>query len=40
MICEDLYAEISNRYPNQEVRIDVSEDNINGAYLEFKPQQV
>lgn len=40
MICEDLYAQISNRYPNQEVRIDVSEDNINGAYLEFKPEQV
>jgi hypothetical protein len=36
MICENLYKEISKVYPNSEVRIDVSEDNINGAYIEFK----
>lgn len=36
MIAEDLYEKISEKYPNVEVRIDVSEDNINGAYVEFK----
>lgn len=36
MICENLYKAIAERYPDREVRIDVSEDNINGAYLEFK----
>lgn len=35
MIAEDLYLQIANKYPNCDVRIDVSEDNINGAYLEF-----
>jgi hypothetical protein len=42
MIAEDLYIQIANKYPNCDVRIDVSEDNINGAYLEFnttKPTQ-
>ena len=36
MICENLYKEIAAKYPNHEVRIEVSEDNINGAYVEFK----
>jgi len=36
MIADDLYAQISERYPNVEIRIDVSEDNINGALVEFK----
>ena len=36
MIAEDLFEVIANRYPNLEVRIDVSEDNINGALIEFK----
>ncbi len=36
MICENLYIEIAKKYPNHEIRIDVSEDNINGAYVEFK----
>jgi len=35
MIAEDLYAKISEKFPGQEVRIDVSEDNINGALVEF-----
>jgi hypothetical protein len=35
MIAEDLFETIATRYPDQEVRIDVSEDNINGAILEF-----
>jgi len=36
MIAEDLYGVISKKYPNVEIRIDVSEDNINGALVEFK----
>lgn len=36
MLAEDLYTQLSEKYPNKEIRIDVSEDNINGAYLEFK----
>ena len=35
MIAQDLYLQIAVRYPDCDVRIDVSEDNINGAYLEF-----
>lgn len=35
MIAEDLYLQLADKYPDSEVRIDVSEDNINGAYLEF-----
>jgi hypothetical protein len=37
MLAEDLYAIVAARYPGVEIRIDVSEDNINGAYLEFLP---
>jgi hypothetical protein len=37
MIAEDLYEVIATRYPGVEIRIDVSEDNINGALLEFVP---
>jgi hypothetical protein len=36
MIAEDLYKTVSKKYPNLEIRIDVSEDNINGALVEFK----
>ena len=35
MIAEDLFNIISRRYPTQDVKIDVAEDNINGALLEF-----
>lgn len=35
MIAEDLFGVIAEKYPNLEVRIDVSEDNINGALIEF-----
>lgn len=38
MLGENLYKKISEKYPNCEIRIDVSEDNINGAYLEFVPE--
>lgn len=35
MIAEDLYLQIATKYPGRKVKIDVSEDNENGAYLEF-----
>jgi hypothetical protein len=35
MIAEDLYLKIAEKYPNRDVKIDVSEDNENGAHLEF-----
>ncbi len=38
MIAEDLYVELSAKYPESIIKIDVSEDNINGAYLEFAPK--
>jgi len=38
MIAEDLYVELNKWYPNVEIRIDVSEDNINGAYTEWIPE--
>ena len=37
MIAEDLYLQISAKYPGREVKIDVSEDDENGAYMEFVP---
>lgn len=37
MIAEDLYLQISAKYPGREVKIDVSEDDENGAYMEFIP---
>lgn len=38
MIAEDLFLTISQKYPGQDVKIDVAEDNINGALLEFSYQ--
>jgi hypothetical protein len=38
MIGEDLYKIISEKYQGVEIRIDVSEDNINGALIEFTPE--
>lgn len=35
MICDDLYEEISKKYPNREVTIDVSEDDENGAVVTY-----
>jgi hypothetical protein len=37
MMSDDLYAKLSERYPGMEIRIDVSEDNINGSYTEYQP---
>jgi hypothetical protein len=36
MIAEDLYAAISDKYPNRAVHIDVSEDGENGANLIYE----
>lgn len=35
MIAEDLYAQISNKYPNRSVWIEVSEDGENGALIRY-----
>lgn len=35
MIADNLCEVISQKYPNVDIRIDVSEDNINGAYVEY-----
>ena len=35
MIAEDLYLQIANKYPGRDVKIEVSEDNENGALMEF-----
>ena len=35
MIAEALYLKIAEKYPNRDVKIDVSEDNENGAHIEF-----
>lgn len=38
MLSDALYEKISERYPDVEVRIDISEENINGSYAEYTPQ--
>ena len=35
MISDDLYKQISEKYPGREVHIDVSEDGENGAHIEY-----
>lgn len=35
MISDDLYSRLCQMYPGVEIRIDVSEDNINGSYVEY-----
>lgn len=35
MLADDLHAKIVSRFPNREIRIDVSEDNINGCLIEY-----
>lgn len=36
MLCNDLYERLHEKYPNAEIRIDISEEGINGAYVEYK----
>ena len=35
MMADDLYTQISAKYPGREVHIDVSEDGENGAHIEY-----
>ena len=35
MICDDLYLQIAQKYPDREVWIDVSEDGENGAVIKY-----
>lgn len=35
MLCNDLYEKLHEKYPNAEIRIDISEEGINGAYVEY-----
>ena len=37
MIADELTQTLSSMYPKSEIRVDVSEDNINGAYSEYVP---
>lgn len=39
MIAEDLYKQISWKYPAREVWIEVSEDNENGCFIKFQPNE-
>lgn len=38
MICDHLAREIKAMYPNREIKIEVSEDNENGAYKEYEKE--
>ena len=35
MMSDDLWHQITNKYPGREVHIDVSEDGENGAHIEY-----
>ena len=35
MMSDDLYSEISQKYPNREVWIEVSEDGENGSFIKY-----
>jgi hypothetical protein len=35
MMSDDLYSEISEKYPNREVWIEVSEDGENGSFIKY-----
>lgn len=35
MIADDLAQAIWNKYPNRDLKIEVSEDNINGCFVEY-----
>ena len=36
MISNDLYGKISNKYPNREIWIEVSEDGENGSFITYE----
>jgi hypothetical protein len=35
MVSDDLYAQISQRYPSREIWIEVSEDGENGSFIKY-----
>ena len=35
MMSDDLYAQVSQKYPNREVWIEVSEDGENGSFIKY-----
>jgi hypothetical protein len=35
MMSDDLYAQISQKYPDREVWIEVSEDGENGSFIKY-----
>jgi hypothetical protein len=39
MICDDLYLQIAQKYPNRTVWIEVSEDGENGAVIQYELTQ-
>ena len=38
MIAEELHLQINEKYPNRTIKIDVSEDDENGCFMEFNPK--
>ena len=36
MLSDALYEKVHEKYPSSEIRIDISEDDINGALVEYK----
>ena len=36
MISNDLYLEISKKYPNRKIKIEISEDGECGSYIEYE----
>ena len=35
MLADQLYSKITDRYPNRDVWVEVSEDGENGCYVEY-----
>ena len=36
MMSDALFLKLTEKYPNKEIRIDISEEGINGSYTEYK----
>ena len=36
MMCDDLYVEITKKYPGRNIEIDVSEDGENGSHAIYQ----
>jgi len=39
MISDNIYNEIIKRFPNREIKIEVSEDGENGSFIEYKLEE-